>query len=99
MVYAPSSLSSAERIEKLEYTTSEVERERMLVQKKMTHLGILSTSLDLDLHVKQYFYVYPNWANREINDQMYVANMPRPNTVMFTVLKYFVPSHIRAAHQ
>ena len=52
VVYSPSSSSSGERIENFEYTTSEVERERKLLQLKMIHPGISTTSPDLDLHFK-----------------------------------------------
>ena len=79
LVYTPSSPSSGERIEKLEYTTTEVERERELLQMRVTHLGISTTSPDLDLHVKQL-----NMSNHEIDDQMYVAKMPQSNTLMIT---------------
>ena len=85
MVYTPSSPSSAERIEKLEYTTSEAERERKLLQVKVTHPDISTSSPDLNLHVKKFFYEQLNMQNREIDDQMYVAKMPQPNTVMITL--------------
>ena len=52
LVYTPSSPPSTVRIEKLEYKTSEVERERKLLQVKVTHSGISTSSPDIDLHVK-----------------------------------------------
>ena len=55
VAYTSSSPTSAECIEKLEYTTSEVEREWKLIQVKVTHSGISTTSPDSDLHVKQFF--------------------------------------------
>ena len=52
---------------------------------KVTHPGISTTFPDLDLHVKQFFYEQLNMPNHEIDDQMYVAKMPQPNTVMITL--------------
>ena len=52
---------------------------------KVTHPGISTTFPDLDLHVKQFFYEQLIMLNREIDDQIYVAKMPRPNTVMITL--------------
>ena len=54
VVYTPSSPSTAERIEKLDYTTSEAERERKVLQVKVTHPDISTSSSDLDLHVKKF---------------------------------------------
>ena len=85
VVYTPSSPSSAELIGKLEYTTSEVERELTLLQVKVTHPGISTTSPDLDLHFKQFFYEQLNMPSCEIDDQMFVGKMPQPNTVMITL--------------
>ena len=85
VVYTPTSHSSVKRIEKLEYTRSEAEREKKLLQVKVTHPVISSSSLDLNLHVKKFFYEQPNVPSREIDDQMYVAKMPQPDTVMITL--------------
>ena len=48
LIYTPSSPLSVERIEKLEYTTSEVARERKLLQVKVTHPGLSAISSVLD---------------------------------------------------
>ena len=74
VVFTPSSPSSVERIDKLEYTTSEVKRERRLLQVKVTLPGISTTSSE-----------QLNMPNYEIDDQMYVAKMPQPHTVMITL--------------
>ena len=73
MVYTHSSPSLAECIEKSEYKTSKVERERKLLQVKVTHPGISTTFSDLDLHVEQFFYGQLNMPSRKIDDQIYVA--------------------------
>ena len=64
VVYTPSSPSSAERIEKLEFTTSEAERERKLLQVKVTRSDISTSSPDLDLRVKKFFYEQLHMSNR-----------------------------------
>ena len=64
VVYILPNPSSAERIMKFEYTTSEADRERKLLQVKVTHPGISTISPDLDLHVKQFFYEQLNMPNR-----------------------------------
>ena len=48
----------------------------------MTCPAISTTSPDLDWHVKQFFYEQLDMPRREIYDQMYVAKMPQPNTVI-----------------
>ena len=68
----------------MEYTTSEAERERRLLQVKVTQPDISTSSPDLDLHVKKFFYEQLYMPKREIDDQMYVVKMPQPNTVMIT---------------
>ena len=60
-------------------------RQRKLLQVKVTHPDISTTSPSLDLHVKQFIYEKLNMPNREINDQIYVAKMPQPNSVMITL--------------
>ena len=85
VVYTPSSPSSTERIEKLEYKTCEVEREWKLLQVKVTHTGISSTSRDIDLHVKQFLEEQLNMSNLEVDDQMYVTELPQSNLVVVTL--------------
>ena len=89
----------------MEYTTSETERERKLLQVKVTHPDISTSSPDLNLHVKKFFYEQLNMQNREIDDQMYVAKMPQPHTVMITLsdhkfkVFFFRAKKKRVAHQ
>ena len=52
---------------------------------KVTHPGISTTSPDLDLDVKQFFYEQSNMPNRELDDQMYVAKLPQQDTVITTL--------------
>ena len=104
MVYTPSSPSSVERIEKLEYTTSEAEPERKLLEAKVTHPGIPTSSPDLYLNVEQFFYEQLNMTNRKIDDQMYVGKLSQPNTVMIILshhrFKLFLfQAKKRVAHQ
>ena len=86
VVYTPSSPSPTEHIETLEYATSETERERKLLKVKVIHPGISTSSPYLDLHAKKFFYEQLNMPNREVDDQMYVAKMSQPYTVMISYL-------------
>ena len=72
----------AERLEKLEYNSSEVERRRKLLQAKVTHSAIFNNSPDLEENVKQMFAHEPNMPRCEIDDGMYVTKLPQPNTVL-----------------
>ena len=86
VVYTPSSPSSDERIDKLEDKASEVERERKLLQIKVAHPGISTSSHDiLDLHVEQFLYKQLDMPIRKIYYQLNVAKLPQPNTVMITL--------------
>ena len=38
--------------------------------------------------LRSFFYEQLNMQNREIDDQLYVAKMPQPHTVMITVRNY-----------
>ena len=55
---------------------------------KVSHPDISDSSPDLDLHVKKFFYEQLNKPNRVIDDQMFVAKVPQPNTVMITLPHY-----------
>ena len=55
---------------------------------KVTHPDISTSSPDLDLHVKKFFYEQLHMPNSEIYDQMYVTKMPQPNTVMITLFHH-----------
>ena len=76
VVYIPTSPSSVVHIEKLEYKTNEVLRERKLLQVKRTHPGNLTIYPDIDLHVKHFFCEQLKMPNREIDDSMNVAKLP-----------------------
>ena len=52
---------------------------------KVTHPDTSTSSPDLDLHVKNFFFEQLNMSNREIDDQIYVAKIPQSNTVMITL--------------
>ena len=62
----------AERLEKLEYISSEDERRRKLFQVKVTHPAISNRSPDLEEHVKQFFAQQLNMPRREFDDRLCV---------------------------
>ena len=72
----------AERLEKLEYISSEDERRRNLLKVKVTHPAISNSSTNLVEHVKQFFAQHLHMPRREIDDGMYVTKLPQPNTVL-----------------
>ena len=72
----------AERVEKLELSSSEKERRRKILRVRVTHRAILNSSPDLEAHVKQFFVQKLNMPRREIDDGMHVAKLAQPNTVL-----------------
>ena len=59
-----------ERLEKLEYNSSEEERWRKLMQVEVTHPAISNSSPNLEEHVKQFIAQQLNTPRREIDDGM-----------------------------
>ena len=71
-----------ERLEKLEYNSSEEERWRKLMQVEVTHPAISNSSPNLEEHVKQFIAQQLNMSRREIDNGMYVTKLPQPNTAL-----------------
>ena len=76
---APSSIS---RIDKLEYTSSEEERENRILQIAITHPDIDQTRPDLLSHTKHFLEHKLGMPPREIDSNLNVQKTPRPNTVL-----------------
>ena len=58
----------AERLEKLEYVSSEYGRRRKLLQVKVTQPAISNSSPNLEEHAKQFFAPQLNMLRRETDD-------------------------------
>ena len=74
--------SPNESLEKFEYTSSEEELRRKLLQAKVTHPAILNSSPDLEEHAKQFYARQVNMSRREIDEGMYVKKLLQPNMVL-----------------
>ena len=73
---------TAERLEKLEYASSEKEQRKKLLQVEVTLPAILNSPPVLEAHFNQYFAQQLTMLRREIDDGMYVAMLPQPNRVL-----------------
>lgn len=84
------------RLNMLEYTSSETEREKRILQAVITHPNIDINSENLADHIKQFFSETLKMTSREIDSALKVNKIGKPNTVLMTfsskVFKLFVYS-------
>ena len=79
MTQAP---SPAERLERLEYKSSEEKRRRKLFQIELTHPAVLNSSPDQEGKDIQFFAQQLNMPRFEIDVGMHVAKLPQSKTVL-----------------
>ena len=84
----------AERLEKLEYISSEEERRRKMLQIKVTHPANSNSFSDLEEHVKQFFAQQLNMLRREVDDAISVTKLPQPNTTLIKLSNCSEPKNI-----
>ena len=72
---------SVDRIDKLEYKSSEDERKERLLFINFTHPNINNNHENLNQHVSEFLTHYLLMEPREIDSNLYVSRSPRANTV------------------
>ena len=81
---APGTNVSESRINRLEYTTSEQERNKRLLQITVKHPQLNSSSLDLAEHSRNFFRSKLKMPNREIDANLIARKSPKDNKVIIT---------------
>ena len=76
---------AGERLSRLEYKTSETERAARLLDISITHPSLDNTRGEMVAHVQNFLSVTLKMDNREIDANLQVKKVPRPNTVLIRV--------------
>lgn len=75
-------ISQSDRLEKLEFDSSEKEREERLLHATMTHPSIDNQRTDLHAHVREFMLNHLRMTEREIDANMQVTKLRRSNSVL-----------------
>ena len=81
--------ANEERLDRLEYLSSEQERSKRLLEVRLTHPLIIESSDNLSDHVKNFMVSHMNMTAREVDTSFQVRQMKREHTVLITF------SHVR----
>ena len=71
-----------QRLDRLEYASSEEERKKRLLEISLSHPDIDTSNPDLASHVRQFLSVKMHMEPREIDNLLSVRKLPRNNTVL-----------------
>ena len=71
-----------QRLDSLEYASSEEERKKRLLEVSLSHPNIDASNLDLASHVKQFLSVRMRMEPCQIDALLSVRKLPRNNTVL-----------------
>ena len=82
-------VSAASRLEKLEFSSSEVERRKTLLQLTITYPAIEPDHADLQLHSKEFRTSTLYMSTRESDANVFVQKTSRSKTTLVKLKKYF----------